>query len=78
MDLCLVCLHQAGHLSFLRVRMSSLGTNKIAAQEGEGWEVFFVFYTGFPAFCLIIFSMSWYKKGFISLLCQPYVQQDVI
>ena len=53
-----MCLHQAGHLSFLRVRMSSLGTNKIAAQEGKGWEVFFLFYTGFPAFCLIIFSMA--------------------
>ena len=69
MDLCLVCLHQAGHLSFLRMHMSPLGTNKIAAQEGKGWEVFFVFYTGFPAFCLIVFSMAWYKKGFISLLC---------
>ena len=55
MDLCLVCLHQAGHLSFLRMHMSPLGTNKIAAQEGKGWEVFFVFYTGFPAFCLIVF-----------------------
>ena len=41
MDLCLVCLHQAGHLSFLRMHMSPLGTNKIAAQEGKGWEVFF-------------------------------------
>ena len=53
-----MCLHQAGHLSFLRMHMSPLGTNKIAAQEGKGWEVLFLFYTGFPAFCLIIFSMA--------------------